>query len=237
MFFAATVITLYPQMFPGMLGQSLAGKGLEKGLWSLEVHDIRKHGLGKHLAVDDTPSGGGPGMVLRPDVLAAAIDSAIESEDNRPRVVMSARGVPFNQKMAREWSAKSGIILICGRFEGIDQRVIDSRNLLEVSIGDYILSGGEAAAHVVLDATVRLLPGIMGNSDSSTKESFEGELLEYPQFTRPHNWENHKIPPVLTSGNHAEINTWQRREAEKLTMERRPDLWEKYLRKNEQAEG
>lgn len=225
MSFKATVLTLYPGMFPGLLGESLAGRGLDKRLWELEVRDIRDHGRGRHRAVDDTPAGGGPGMIIRPDVLAEAIDAFVPVEDKRPRLLMSPRGRPFTQDAARELAAGPGAVLICGRFEGIDQRVIDRRDLQEVSIGDYVLSGGEVAAQVVLDAVVRLIPGIMGNEASGTYESFENGLLEHPHYTRPKVWEDTEIPPVLTSGNHAKIAKWQREQALELTRTRRPDLW------------
>jgi len=224
--FRATVLTLYPEMFPGALGLSLAGKALERGDWSLEAQQIREHGLGRHRAVDDTPAGGGAGMVLRADVLAAAIDGAALADDARPRLLMSPRGKPLTQARVRELADGPGAIIVCGRFEGVDQRVIDARNLEEVSIGDYILSGGEPAALVLLDAVVRLLPGVMGNDLSGGEESFENGLLEHPHYTRPPEWEGRAIPDVLMSGNHAKIAQWRRDEAEKLTRVRRPDLLE-----------
>ncbi len=226
MTFRATVLTLYPEMFPGALGLSLAGKALERGDWSLEAQQIREHGLGRHRAVDDTPAGGGAGMVLRADVLAAAIDGAALADDARPRLLMSPRGKPLTQARVRELADGPGAIIVCGRFEGVDQRVIDARNLEEVSIGDYILSGGEPAALVLLDAVVRLLPGVMGNDLSGGEESFENGLLEHPHYTRPPEWEGRAIPDVLMSGNHAKIAQWRRDEAEKLTRVRRPDLLE-----------
>jgi len=213
-------------MFPGALGLSLAGKALERGDWSLEAQQIREHGLGRHRAVDDTPAGGGAGMVLRADVLAAAIDGAALADDARPRLLMSPRGKPLTQARVRELADGPGAIIVCGRFEGVDQRVIDARNLEEVSIGDYILSGGEPAALVLLDAVVRLLPGVMGNDLSGGEESFENGLLEHPHYTRPPEWEGRAIPDVLMSGNHAKIAQWRRDEAEKLTRVRRPDLLE-----------
>lgn len=222
--FNATVLTLFPEMFPGPLGVSLAGEGLRSGLWSLEARDIRAHGLGRHRAVDDTPAGGGAGMVLRCDVLGAAIDAAAPLDDPRPKLLMSPRGAPFRQAQARAWAEGPGLIIICGRFEGVDQRVIDGRGLIEVSIGDYVLSGGEVAALTVLDACVRLIPGVMGKEASGTEESFESGLLEYPHYTRPRDWEGRSIPDVLTGGNHAAIARWRREEAEKLTRARRPDL-------------
>ncbi|MBB5573960.1 MULTISPECIES: tRNA (guanosine(37)-N1)-methyltransferase TrmD [Rhizobium] len=223
MSFRATILTLYPEMFPGHLGASLAGKAMERGQWSLDTVQIRDFATDKHRTVDDTPAGGGAGMVLKPDVLARAIDHASENDD-RPRLLMSPRGKPLTQKRVRELAAGDGVIIVCGRFEGVDQRVIDGRNLEEVSIGDYILSGGEPAALILLDAIVRILPGVMGNDLSGLHESFEGGLLEHPQYTRPQIWEGREIPAVLTSGNHGAIAKWQRQEAEKLTKERRPDL-------------
>jgi tRNA (guanine37-N1)-methyltransferase len=225
MTFRATILTLYPEMFPGPLGASLAGKALAAGTWSLDVRDIREHGIGKHRLVDDTPAGGGAGMVMRADVLAAAIDAAIPPEDTRPRLLMSPRGTPLSQARVREFSAGPGLVIVCGRFEGVDERVIEARKLEEVSIGDYVLSGGEPAAMVLLDACVRLLPGVMGAADSHAEESFEAGLLEYPHYTRPPDFEGRPIPEVLTSGNHAKIAAWRRAEAERLTRERRPDLW------------
>ena len=222
--FAATVLTLMPEMFPGTLGQSLAGDALAKGLWSLEIKNIRDHGLGRHRTVDDTPAGGGPGMVIRADVLAAALDAAIPEGDTRPRYLMSPRGRPFTQGEARQLSAGQGAILVCGRFEGIDERVIEGRGLTEISIGDYVLSGGELAAQVILDAVVRLLPGVMGGEGSDLEESHEQGMLEYPHYTRPREWEGRDIPEVLTSGNHAAIAKWRASEAERITRERRPDL-------------
>ena len=222
--FRATVLTLYPDMFPGPLGLSVAGRGLQDGIWSLDTHDIRASATDKHASVDDTPAGGGPGMVLKPDVLARAIDAASPPGDSRPRLLMSPRGRPLTQEWVRELASGEGIIIVCGRFEGVDERVIEARNLTEVSVGDYVLSGGEPAAHVVLDATVRLLPGIMGNATSGNDESFEHGLLEHPQFTRPREWEGREIPAVLLSGDHAAIARWKREQSEKLTRERRPDL-------------
>ena len=223
MSFAASVLTLYPEMFPGALGLSLAGRALEAGTWSLEAIQIRDFATDRHRTVDDTPAGGGAGMVLKPDVLARAIDHASEN-DSRPRLLMSPRGKPLTQKRVRELAAGDGVIIVCGRFEGVDQRVIDGRNLEEVSIGDYILSGGEPAALILLDAIVRILPGVMGTDLSGLHESFEGGLLEHPQYTRPQVWEGREIPAILISGNHGAIAKWQRQEAEKLTKERRPDL-------------
>ncbi|WEX88862.1 tRNA (guanosine(37)-N1)-methyltransferase TrmD [Sinorhizobium garamanticum] len=223
MSFRATVLTLYPEMFPGHLGVSLAGKALERGQWSIEAVQIRDFAEDKHRTVDDTPAGGGAGMVLKPDVLARAIDK-VAAEDDRPRLLMSPRGRPLTQERVRELAAGPGVVIVCGRFEGVDQRVIDTRNLEEVSIGDYILSGGEPAALVLLDAVVRILPGVMGNELSGVHESFEGGLLEHPHYTRPQVFEGHEIPAVLTSGNHGAIAKWREAEARKLTAERRPDL-------------
>jgi tRNA (guanine37-N1)-methyltransferase len=222
--FACTILTLFPATFPGPLGQSLAGEALARGLWSLEARDIREHGLGRHRAVDDTPAGGGPGMVMRADVLAASLDAATGPDDLRPRLVMSPRGQPFRQAQAREWAAGPGLVIVCPRFEGVDERVIEARGLIEVSIGDYVLSGGEIAALAVLDACVRLIPGAMGKEASGAEESFESGLLEYPHYTRPRIWEGRAIPEVLLSGDHARIAAWRRAEAERITRERRPDL-------------
>ena len=226
MSFRATILTLYPEMFPGHLSTSLAGKAMERGQWVLDTVQIRDFTTDKHRTVDDTPAGGGAGMVLKPDVLARAIDHASEN-DSRPRLLMSPRGAPLTQKRVRELASGDGVIIVCGRFEGVDQRVIDGRNLEEVSIGDYILSGGEPAALILLDAIVRILPGVMGNDLSGLHESFESGLLEHPHYTRPQIWEDREIPAVLTSGNHAAIAKWQREQAEQLTRERRPDLLEK----------
>jgi len=226
MSFRATILTLYPEMFPGHLGTSLAGKAMERGQWSLDTVQIRDFATDRHRTVDDTPAGGGAGMVLKPDVLARAIDYASEN-DNRPRLLMSPRGKPLTQKRVRELADGDGVIIVCGRFEGVDQRVIEGRGLEEVSIGDYILSGGEPAALILLDAIVRILPGVMGNDLSGLHESFEGGLLEHPHYTRPQIWEGREIPAILTSGNHAAIAKWQREQAEQLTRERRPDLLDK----------
>ena len=222
--FRASVLTLYPEMFPGLLGQSLSGDGLARGLWSLEIKNIRDHGLGRHRAVDDTPAGGGAGMVLRADVLAAALDASAPADDPRPRLLMSPRGRPLNQARVRELSQGPGVIVICGRFEGVDERVIAQRQLEEVSIGDYILSGGEVASLVLIDACVRLLPGSMGAAQSGQEESFENGLLEYPHYTRPRDWEGLPIPPVLLSGDHAKIARWRHEQSLQLTRARRPDL-------------
>jgi tRNA (guanine37-N1)-methyltransferase len=223
MTFRATILTLYPEMFPGHLGYSLAGKALERGQWSVEPVQIRDFAEDRHRTVDDTPAGGGAGMVLKSDILARAIDH-VSAEDSRPRLLMSPRGRPLTQKRVRELALGEGVVIVCGRFEGVDQRVIEGRQLEEVSIGDYILSGGEPAALTLLDAVVRILPGVMGNALSGTHESFEDGLLEYPHYTRPQVFEGREIPAVLTSGNHAAIETWRREQAVKLTRERRPDL-------------
>jgi tRNA (guanine37-N1)-methyltransferase len=219
----ATVLTLFPEMFPGPLGVSLAGKALATGLWTLETRDIRDSATDRHRSVDDTPAGGGPGMVLRADVLADAIDAAEISAD-RPRLLMSPRGRPLTQSRVVELAAGSGPLIVCGRFEGIDQRVIEARNLEEVSVGDYVLSGGEIAAMVLIDACVRLLPGVMGKLASGADESFSDGLLEYPQYTRPQEFEGQPIPEILLSGDHARVAAWRQAEAEALTRARRPDL-------------
>ena len=225
MSFKATVLTLYPEMFPGHLGFSLAGKAAERGDWSLDAVNIRDFAEDRHRSVDDTPAGGGAGMVLRADILAKAID-AVSGDDARPRLLMSPRGRPLTQQRVRELAEGPGAVIVCGRFEGVDQRVIDGRNLEEVSIGDYILSGGEPAALTLLDAVVRVLPGVMGNAESGTHESFENGLLEHPHYTRPAEWEGQGIPEVLTSGNHAAIDKWRHEQALELTRARRPDLLE-----------
>lgn len=219
-----TVLTLFPEMFPGPLGHSLAGQALSSGVWSLATRNIRDFGIGRHKTVDDTPAGGGPGMVMRCDVAAAAIDAARESEPDAPLIYMTPRGTPLTQAMVRELAAGPGLLLLAGRFEGIDQRVLDARQVREISIGDYVLSGGELAAMVLIDACVRLLPGVMGARDSLSEESFEGGLLEYPHYTRPREWEGRAIPDVLLSGDHKRIAEWRRAERLKVTRERRPDL-------------
>jgi tRNA (guanine37-N1)-methyltransferase len=220
----ATVFTLFPEMFPGPLGVSLAGEGLARELWSIEIWDIRAHGQGRPRAVDDTPAGGGPGMVIRADVLAASLDAGLDEGDRRPRLLLSPRGAPFTQARARTLAAGEGAVLICGRFEGVDERIAAARGLEEISIGDYVLSGGEIAAFAVLDACVRLLPGVMGGQASSVEESFAAGLLEYPHYTRPREWEGRAIPDVLLSGDHAKIKAWREAEALRVTRERRPDL-------------
>ncbi len=220
----AGVLTIFPDMFPGPLGLSLAGKALAARTWSLNVADIRSFATDKHRSVDDTPAGGGPGMVMKADVLARAID-ATGAQDSRPRLLMSPRGAPLAQSRVEALAAGPGVVLVCGRFEGVDERVIAAREMEEVSIGDYVLSGGEIAAMALLDACVRLLPGVMGAAASVAEESFADGLLEYPQYTRPQVFEGRTIPDVLTSGDHGKIAAWRRAEAERLTKERRPDLW------------
>lgn len=224
----ATVLTIFPEMFPGPLGLSLAGKALAEGKWALTTIDIRDFASDKHRSVDDTPAGGGPGMVMRADVAAAAIDAARgQMPADTPTIYLSPRGRPLTQSRARELAQGPGAILLCGRFEGIDERVLQARDVEEVSIGDYVLSGGELAAQVLIDACVRLLPGVAGNEVSLTEESFSSGLLEYPHYTRPREWEGRAIPDILLSGDHEKIAKWRREQAERLTRERRPDLWEK----------
>ena len=218
----ASLLTIFPEMFPGPLGTSLAGKALAAGTWSLETIDIRNFGIGAHRTVDDTPAGGGPGMVMKADVLASAIDSL--APDARPRILLSPRGKPLTQERVRDLARGPGAILVCGRFEGVDERVIEARQLEEMSVGDYVLSGGEIAALAILDSCVRLLPGVMGKEVSGEEESFESGLLEYPHYTRPREWDGRAIPDVLLGGNHAAIAKWRRAQAERLTRERRPDL-------------
>ena len=224
MSFAADVITLFPELFPGPLGASVIGRGLGEGRWTLRTTQLRDFAADRHRTVDDTPSGGGPGMLLRPDILGLAIDAVSPPGDERPRLLMSPRGAPLTQARARARAAGPGAILVCGRFEGVDQRVIEGRGLEEVSIGDYVLAGGEVAAMVLLEAVVRLIPGVLGGDDSQADESFEHGLLEYPQYTRPQVWEGRAIPDVLVSGDHGRIARWRRSEAEALTRLRRPDL-------------
>jgi tRNA (guanine37-N1)-methyltransferase len=223
----ASVLTIFPEMFPGPLGLSLAGKALASGAWSLDVVDIRTFATDKHRTVDDTPAGGGPGMVMKADVLGRAIDAT--AADTRPRLLMSPRGTPLTQSRVEALTGDAGVVLVCGRFEGIDERVIAARGLEEVSAGDYVLSGGEIAAMALIDACVRLLPGVMGTAASGAEESFTDGLLEYPHYTRPQVWEGRPIPEILLSGDHAKIAAWRRAEAERLTQERRPDLWAAFL--------
>ncbi|MBB34578.1 MAG: tRNA (guanosine(37)-N1)-methyltransferase TrmD [Hirschia sp.] len=223
MTFKTTILTLFPDAFPGVLGASIIGRGLETGAWSLETVHLRQFGEGKHKNVDDTPAGGGAGMVMRPDVIGAAIDSV--PLQGRPLLYMSPRGKTLTQARVRELSAGPGVVMLCGRFEGLDERVIEARGMEEVSIGDYVLAGGEVAAQVLLEACVRLLPGVAGNAESLTHESFETGLLEHPQYTRPRTWEGHDIPDVLLSGDHKKIEEWRRSQAEALTKARRPDLY------------
>ena len=223
----ASVLTIFPEMFPGPLGLSLAGKALASGAWSLDVVDIRSFAADKHRTVDDTPAGGGPGMVMKADVLGRAIDAT--TTDTRPRLLMSPRGAPLTQARIEALTGHAGVVLVCGRFEGVDERVIAARRLEEVSVGDYVLSGGEIAAMALIDACVRLLPGVMGTADSGAEESFADGLLEYPHYTRPQVWEGQPIPEILVSGDHAKIAAWRRAEAERLTKARRPDLWAAFL--------
>jgi tRNA (guanine37-N1)-methyltransferase len=222
--FSADIITLFPELFPGPLGASVIGRGAAQGLWSLKLTQLRDFATDKHHSVDDTPAGGGAGMVLKPDVLASAIDAVSHQNDPRPRLLMSPRGKPLTQARARALAAGPGAVIVCGRFEGVDERVIAARNLEEVSIGDYVLAGGEVAAMVLLEAVVRLIPGVLGGEQSHADESFENGVLEYPQYTRPQVFEGREIPPVLTSGNHAEIGKWRREMSQLLTRARRPDL-------------
>ena len=233
--FAAHIITAYPHMFPGPLGESLSGRALADGLWQLQTHDLRNFGHGKHQNIDDTPAGGGPGMVLRADVAAAALDSVTAIAD-LPVILPSPRGVPFSQKMAQDWAQTDGLIFLCNRFEGVDERFIAARQPLEVSLGDYVLAGGELAAMVMLEAVLRLVPGIMGKAESSMDESFSlanDGLLEYPHYTRPQEWEGRAIPDIVTGGDHEKLAAWRRAEAEALTQKRRPDLWAEHRAKSE----
>jgi tRNA (guanine37-N1)-methyltransferase len=227
----AQVITLFPEAFPGILGLSLTGRALKDGLWQLSTVDLRTFGEGRHRNVDDTPAGGGAGMVLRPDVMGRAIEHAQRGHSARaPLIYLSPRGRPMTQAMARGFAAGSGVTLICGRFEGLDQRVIDHYDVTEVSMGDFVLTGGEIPAQALIDACVRLLPGVLGNTASAEEESFSTGLLEHPQYTKPALWKNHGIPDVLLSGHHAKIRDWQRVQSEDLTRDRRPDLWAEHLR-------
>ena len=222
----ASVLTIFPEMFPGPLGVSLAGKALTSGIWSLDTHDIRNAATDKHRTIDDTPAGGGPGMVMKADILARALDAV--PHDTRPRLLMSPRGKPLTQARVTELAYGQGAVVVCARFEGVDERLITTRKLEEVSLGDFVLSGGEIAALALIDACVRLLPGVMGKEASAAEESFADGLLEYPQYTRPPVFEGEPIPDVLVSGDHAKVARWRRGEAERLTRERRPDLWAAY---------
>ena len=235
MTFAATVLTLYPEMFPGALGISLAGRALEQGTWSCEAVQIRDFAQDKHRTVDDTPAGGGAGMVLKVDVLARAVDHALERRPDCPVLAMTPRGKPITQARIRELAAGPGVTILCGRFEGFDERIFDGRPVEQVAVGDIVLSGGEPAALMVLDACIRLLPGVMGATESGHEESFEQELLEYPQFTRPVEWEGRTIPEVLRSGDHAKIAAWRKQRAEDDTRLRRPDLWERHRDARDQS--
>lgn len=230
--FTARALTILPEVFPGPLGASLAGQALRAGIWALEVVDIRDFASDRHRSVDDTPFGGGPGMVMRPDVLARALDATLAGGGNvaagQPKVYFSPRGRQFDQALARDLVAAGGVTMVCGRYEGVDERLIEARGLMEVSLGDVVLSGGEIAALAMIDAAVRLLPGVMGQAASLAEESFADGLLEYPQYTRPREWEGREVPSVLLSGDHARIDAWRRAEAERITAARRPDLWAAY---------
>ena len=228
--FTARIFTLYPDMFPGPLNEGLFRKAMEKNIWNLEKVDIRKYATDKHTTVDDTPYGGGSGMLMKPDVVASAIDKNVKKGEKV--IFLTPRGKIFNQNIAKELSSEKTINIICGRFEGIDQRVVETRNIQEYSLGDFILSGGETAAFVFIDAILRLLPGILGNENSIKDESFENGLLEYPQYTKPQIWEEKEVPNVLLSGDHAKIKRWRLSQSEAITRDRRPDLWQKYNKKN-----
>ncbi len=230
MSFKADIVTLFPKLFPGPLEASIIGRGLERELWNLNIVNLRSFATSKHKNVDDTPYGGGPGMVLRADVLGRAIDSISPENDPRPRLLMSPRGKLFTQETARKLASSPGVVLICGRFEGVDQRIIEARNLMEISIGDYVLAGGEIAAMAILEATVRLLPGVLGSSISSHEESHENNLLEYPQYTRPQNFEGLEIPAILTSGDHGKIKQWRHDQSKLLTARIRPDMLTKKMK-------
>ncbi len=221
----ASILTLFPDMFPGPLGQSLAGRAMETGIWSLQAVNIRDFATDRHRTVDDTPFGGGAGMVMRPDIVDAAVASV---DDGRPLLCLTPRGRRFTQADARRLAEGDGVVMLCGRYEGIDQRVIDARGMEEVSLGDFVLSGGDLAAMAMLDSAVRLLPGVMGAAASAEEESFSAGLLEYPHFTRPAEWRGRAVPPVLVSGNHGAVAAWRRTESERVTRERRPDLWAEY---------
>ncbi|MHB1109255.1 MAG: tRNA (guanosine(37)-N1)-methyltransferase TrmD [Devosia sp.] len=227
MSFSADVVTLFPELFPGPLGASVIGRGLGEGRWSLRATQLRGFATDRHRTVDDTPAGGGAGMVLKPDILAAAIDAVSPADDPRPRLLMSPRGVPLTQARAHALALGPGAVIVCGRFEGVDQRVIEARQLEEISIGDYVLAGGEVAAMVLLEAVVRLIPGVLGAAESHAEESFEDGMLEYPQYTRPQTFEGREIPAILISGDHGKIAKWRRAQSEALTRTRRPDLLKK----------
>ena len=236
----ASILTIFPEMFPGPLALSLAGKALAANIWSLDTHDIRDSASHNHRTVDRTPAGGGPGMVMKADVLAKSLDSlALDTvpHDRRPRLLMSPRGTPLTQARAAELAAGQGVVVVCARFEGVDERLISARHLEEVSLGDFVLSGGEIAALALLDACIRLLPGVMGKEASAAEESFADGLLEYPQYTRPPVFEGLAVPDVLVSGDHAKVAAWRRAEAERLTKARRPDLWEAYLSRKRLPKG
>jgi|APTNR8051073442_1049403.scaffolds.fasta_scaffold08007_3 tRNA (guanine37-N1)-methyltransferase len=233
----ARVLTLFPEMFPGPLAASLAGQALAAGVWRLETMDIRDFARDKHASVDDAPFGGGPGMVMRPDVVDAAIEAALAREPALPLILLSPRGRPFDQGRARQLAAGPGMVLLCGRYEGIDERVLDARRPEEISLGDFVLSGGEPAAIALIDACVRLLPGVMGCAGSLAEESFERGLLEYPHYTRPRTWQGREVPEVLLSGHHGRVAAWRRAEAERITRERRPDLWARHLAGRAEAGG
>jgi tRNA (guanine37-N1)-methyltransferase len=234
----AQIITLFPNAFPGVLGESLTGRALQDGLWQLQTHDLRDHGIGKHRNVDDTPAGGGAGMVLRPDVLESAITTARQTAKGvMPLVYLSPRGRKFDQQMAQSWARADGVTLLCGRFEGVDERVIQHFGMIEVSLGDFVLTGGEIAAQAMIDATIRLLPGVLGNAESAVEESHASGLLEHPQFTKPAIWQGHAIPDVLMSGNHAKIAAWRRLMSEQITQARRPDLWAAYQARTKAADS
>ncbi|MVO17741.1 tRNA (guanosine(37)-N1)-methyltransferase TrmD [Parasedimentitalea huanghaiensis] len=230
----AKILTLFPTAFPGVLGESLTGKALQEGLWQLETVDLRQFGLTKHRNVDDTPAGGGAGMVLRPDVLGNAIEHAMEGvQGNHPLIYLTPRGKPMDQAMMQNLARADGVTLLCGRFEGVDERVLEHYNIQEVSLGDFVMTGGELAAQALIDATVRLIPGVLGNQASTEEESFASGLLEHPQYTRPAEWKGRKIPDVLMSGHHGNVAKWRHQLAEEITQERRPDLWEAYLKSKE----
>lgn len=226
----AQILTLFPTAFPGVLGESLTGKALKDGIWQLQTYDLRDYGIGKHRNVDDTPAGGGAGMVLRADVLDAAIrDARAGAKGRMPLVYLSPRGRRMDQQMMQNLARMDGITLLCGRFEGVDERVLQHHGVEEISLGDFVMTGSEIAAHALIDATVRLLPGVLGNAESAVEESFSNGLLEHPQYTKPAEWEGHPVPEVLLSGNHAKIAEWRKAESERITRERRPDLWAKHI--------